>query len=85
MSIDFSFEAVKEKPKSETVTRKGSKYDPILTAFLESGHKLVRVDNTGLDGNYLRMQLARVIKTKGITSIEASVRNGELYLEKINA
>jgi len=80
--IRFTIDPVDEKPKKPISNRKTSKYMPILTAFLESGHKLVRVDGTGLDGNYLRMQLVRVMKKNGIDSVKASVRNGELYLEQ---
>jgi len=84
MSINFKVEPVDEKPKSINKGRSKSKYEPILTAFLESGHKLVRVDNTGLDCNYLRTQLVRVIKQNGIYSVKASVRKGDLYLEQIS-
>jgi hypothetical protein len=82
MSFNFKVEPVDEKPKRINNSRSSSKYEPILTAFLEFDHKLVMVDNTGLDCNYLRQQLVRVMKQNGIISVQASVRNGELYLER---
>ena len=82
-NINYNIQPVYKKPvKKKPPYKTGSKYEPILTAFLESDHELVRVDGTGLTGNYLRMQLVRIIKKNSITSVKASVRNGELYLEK---
>ena len=69
--IRFTIDPVDEKPKKPTNKGKPSKYMHILTAFLESGHKMVRVDGTGLDGNYLRTQLVRVIKKNGIDAFIA--------------
>ena len=64
--IRFTIDPVNEKPKKPTSKGKTSKYMPILTAFLKFGNKLARVDGAGLDGNYLRQQLVRVIKKNGI-------------------
>jgi len=80
--ISYSLEPVKEKPKRNDPGVKESKYLPIIQAFLKSEHSFVRVDGTGLDGNYLRLQLVRVLKKKGIDLVKASIVNGELYLEK---
>lgn len=79
--INYQMQPVDEKPKKPTNKRKPSKYMPILTTFLESGHKLVWVD-TEIESNYLTQQLNRVIKKNSIKSIKVSVRNGILYLEK---
>jgi len=81
--IRFTIDPVDKKPQKPTNKGKPSKYAPIIDAFLKSGHKLVRVDNTGLDGNYLRQQLIRVVNKKGIKSIKVSVRNNEVYLSLI--
>jgi len=81
MSIDFSVEPVDEKPKHTSRGRKGSKYTPIIEAFLDSGHELVKVDDTGKDANYLALILKKLIKKRG-DSIKISVRNGKVYLEK---
>ena len=61
--------------------RKGSKYDPILDAFLEGKDSLVLVDVPGKDGNYVRTQLKKRIEARGLT-IDASVANNQVYLEK---
>jgi hypothetical protein len=83
MSVDFSIEAIDEKPKKHTNQgRKGSKYEPIITAFLESGHELVMIENTGLAGSYLSTVLNKIIKKKGIENIIISVRNQIVYIER---
>ncbi len=43
---------------------------------------MVRVEGTELEANYLRGQLVKILKAKGIDSIEVSVRNKEVYLER---
>ena len=81
--INFNIQPVEEKPERKNrATRRRSKYEPIINAFLASGHSLVRVEGTGLDANYLRGQLMKVLKMKDIDSVEVSVRTKEVYLEK---
>ena len=80
--ISFNIQPVEEKPKKKTKPPQGSKYEPIINAFLGSEHSLVRVEGTGLDANYLRGQLMKVLSMKEIDSVEVSVRNKEVYLEK---
>ena len=80
--ISFNIQPVEDKPKKKTKPPQGSKYEPIINAFLNSMHSLVRVEGTGLDANYLRGQLMKVLKMKDIDSVEVSVRNKEVYLEK---
>ncbi len=81
--LPFSMTPVDEKPLRNRGRSKGSgKYVPILDAFLESEHKLVKVENTGKDSYYLRVQLKRVCDQRGLTSVKLTVRNKELYLEK---
>ena len=82
MSIDFLIEAVNRKPKKVNARKeRSSKYEPILTAFLESGHELVRVD-TDVEANYMSMNLKKLLKKKGIENVKVSVRNGTVFLEK---
>ena len=82
MSIGFLIEAVKEKAKNKTNRgRKESKYEPIIKAFLESGHQLVRVDGTGKQANNLSLNLNKLVKKRG-DPVKVSIRNGEVYLEK---
>jgi hypothetical protein len=81
--IRFDIQPVEKKPdKRKPPYRTGSKYDPIITAFLESEHDLVRVDDTGIEANYLSGQLKKIITIKDIDSVQVSVRNKKVYLEK---
>ena len=80
--VPFSFDPVKAKPKRKY--RKGSKYDPILEDFLESEHKLVKVEVPNKDANYIRTQLNKRIEanTRKFGKIKVSVVNNIAYLEK---
>jgi hypothetical protein len=78
--VNFSLNPVYEKPSRKY--RKGSKYDPILDAFLESEENLVTVEVPGKDAYYLRTQLKKRIDTRGLRNIEVSVVNNVAYLEK---
>ncbi len=81
--IQYSIEPVDEKPEKKQGRKKGvSKYNPIIKAFLESGHNLVCVENTGIDAHYLGNQLKKVLDYRGIDSVKVSVRSKEVYLEK---
>ena len=81
--ISFNIEPVDKKPKKEGHQRRtGSKYDPIIEAFLESQHSLVRVEGTDRDAYYLSAQLKKVLDRKGVNSVAVSVRNKEVYMEK---
>jgi len=81
--LPFSITPVDEKPIRKGGRPKGlSKYAIILDAFLESEHKLVKVEYTGKDANNLRVQLKRVCDQRGLDSVKLTVVNKELYLEK---
>lgn len=79
--VKFDLSPVDEKPSRKY--RKGSKYDPILDAFLESEDNLVTVEVKGKDANYLRTQLKKRIDARGLQKkIDVSVVNNVAYLEK---
>ena len=81
--LPFSITPVDEKPKRIAGRPRGSgKYAPILDAFLESEHKLVKVENTGKEAIYLSAVLKRLCKERGLDLVTVSVRNKEVYLEK---
>jgi len=81
--ISYSIQPVKEKPQRKNrSTKKRKKYEPIIDTFLDSGHGLVRVEGTGLNPYYLRLQLVKALDLRKIDSVGASVRNREVYLEK---
>ena len=77
--VKFNLKPVEKKPSRRY--RKGSKYDPILDAFMEGTENLVEVTVPGKDANYLRTQLKKRIEAKGLR-VKTSVVNNVLYLEK---
>ena len=79
--ISFKLKPVDEKPPRKY--RKGSKYDPILDAFMEGNANLVQVSIEGKDANYLRTQLNKRIEVRAQSNIKVSVVNNVAYLEKL--
>jgi hypothetical protein len=79
--LNFELEPVAKKPTRKY--RKGSKYNPIIVAFVEGEHGLVKVDMPGKDANYIRIQLKKRIDALDLNGkVEVSVVNGVAYLEK---
>ena len=78
-NIKYSMDPVKKKPSRRY--RKGSKYDPILNAFLDHEANLVEVTVEGKDANYIRTQLKKRIDAREL-NVEVSVANNKVYLEK---
>lgn len=70
---------VEKKPNRRY--RKGSKYDPILDAFLENDADIVEVTVKNKDANYVRTQLKKRIDAREL-DVEVSVANNKTYLEK---
>jgi len=80
--VKFELKPVDKKPSRKY--RKGSKYDPILDAFLESDEDLVEVQVEDKDANYLRTQLKKRIDARELgDQVDVSVANNRTYLEKI--
>ena len=79
--ISFNLQPVDEKPSRKY--RKGSKYDPVLDAFMSGDANLVQVTIEGKDANYLRTQLNKRIEAGKLSSVKVSVVNNVAYLEKI--
>jgi hypothetical protein len=80
--VKFELKPVDKKPSRKY--RKGSKYDPILDAFLESDEDLVEVQVEDKDANYLRTQLKKRIDARDLgNQVDVSVANNRTYLEKI--
>jgi hypothetical protein len=77
--VKFNLKPVEEKPSRRY--RKGSKYDPILDAFLEGTDKLVEISIEGKDANYLRTQLQKRIEARNLKKLKVSVVNNIAYLE----
>ena len=78
--VKFELKPIEKKPSRRY--RKGSKYDPILAAFMEGTNNLVEVTVEGRDANYLRTQLNKRIEARGL-EVKTSVVNNVLYLEKV--
>lgn len=78
--LSFNLEPVSEKPSRKY--RKGSKYDPLLDAFLSGTNSLVAVTVPDKDANYLRTQLNKRIEARNLPDIKVSVVNNICYLEK---
>jgi len=77
--VSFNLTPVAEKPSRRY--RKGSKYDPILDAFMAGTDALVAVEIAGKDANYIRTQLNKRIDVKNLR-VKVSVVNNTTYLEK---
>jgi len=79
--LKYSFEPVKAIPGRKY--KKGSKYDPVLDAFLKSKEKLVKVTIPGRDANYIRTQLKKRLDARpDCKGVEVSVTNNIAFLEK---
>lgn len=78
--VKFDLKPVEEKPSRRY--RKGSKYNPILVAFMDGTDNLVRVDVEGINAYYLRTQLNKRIEARRLRGVKVSVVNDACYLEK---
>ena len=78
--VKFNLKPIEEKPSRRF--KRGSKYDPILDAFMEGEEDLVEVNVSGKDANYLRPQLTKRIEARGLKNVKVSVVNNVCYLEK---
>jgi hypothetical protein len=84
-TVKYKVIPIEEEP--ERKYDKGSKYDPIIDAFIKAEHPLSKIEVTKkdsselLDGNYLRTQLAKRIKAREL-NVVATVINTECYLKR---
>jgi hypothetical protein len=79
--VKFDLKPIGEKPSRRY--RKGSKYDPIIDAFVEGEEDLVEANVVGKEANYLRTQLNKRIEARNLTGVKVSVINNVCYLEKM--
>lgn len=80
--VKFDMTPVKKKPSRRY--RKGSKYDPIIDAFLKGENDLVEVGVKGKDANYLRTQLNKRVEARALDDqVKVSVVNNVAYMEKV--
>lgn len=80
LQVDFKLEPTTKKPARRY--RKGSKYDPLLDAFIKGEDGLVIVDIKGKDANYIRTQLNKRIQARELKTITVTTVNNQCYLEK---
>ena len=71
--VMFNLLPVDEKPTRKY--RKGSKYDPLLDAFISGPNDLVSVNVEGKDANYLRTQLNKRMDARNLHNLKVSVVN----------
>ncbi len=77
--IEFQMKPVTEK--REKTHLKGSKYDPIIDQFLDSGHNLVEITVEDKKAGYIVSNLRKRIEKRKLNII-ASAASGFVYLEK---
>ena len=75
--------ACEHDDRSKRMHPKDSIYDPIIDAFQEQEHPLVKVIREGSDAYYLQNKLNRRIKARKIRDIKVSVVNTICYIEKV--
>jgi len=78
--VKFDLTPLAEKPSRRY--RKGSKYDPVLDAFMDGEEDLVEVSIEGKVANYIRTQLIKRIEVRALEDVKVSVINNVVYLEK---
>lgn len=82
----FQILPMDEEPKTKYT--KKSKYDAVLSAFIEKGIKLARItmvnEKTGekYTGEYLSRQLQSRIVDREIENVKGRMINGEAYLQR---
>jgi len=77
----INFDIINVKPVRRY--RKGSKYDPILNAFLKNTKTLVEADIKATDVNFLKTTLNKRIEDRGLKNVKVSIENNFVYLEKV--
>jgi len=65
---DVKYKMKPVEKKESRKYRKGSKYDPILDAFLKGKNDMVTIDVPEKDANYLRTQLKKRIDARNLSN-----------------
>ena len=78
--IKYEMKSVeKKRPKAKHIR---SIFDPMIEAFIKSGHTLVEIDVEDKRPGYMVTQLKNRLKKRGIDDIEVSHGGGFVYMEK---
>jgi hypothetical protein len=81
-TMGFEMKPTKNKPKRKY--KKGSKYDPIIEAFMNGDSKLSEVSVEGKTHSYLATQLKKRIEANNLTKkVEVSTASNKCFLEKL--
>lgn len=81
--VENTFNLVEVESKPRRTFSKKNKYDPILDQFCESSSSLSKVEVTGKNPNYVRLQLKKRIDARELgKQVGVSVVNNNVYLEK---
>jgi hypothetical protein len=80
--VEFSYDLTPIEEKPSRRYRKGSKYDPIIEAFMAGTDDLVAVNVEGKNANYVRTQLIKRIEAQRLSGLKVSVVNDMAYLER---
>ena len=78
--VKFNLKPIEEKPSRRF--KRGSKYDPILDAFMDREEDLVEVSIEGKEANYIRTQLNKRIEARALEDVKVALINNIVYLEK---
>ena len=81
VKVDIPILLEMEKPVKRPRRKRRSKYDPIIDQFIELGQDLVEIKVKGRKPTYVKSQLMRRIKDRGL-EISASSAGGLVYLER---
>ncbi len=79
--VEVKYEMKPVTEKREAVKRYKSIYDPVIDAFMRSGHDLVEITVEGRKPSYMVTQLKKRIEKREL-DIVASHGGGFVYLEK---
>jgi hypothetical protein len=78
-----SFTLIDVEQKPRRTFKKANKYDPILDQFCEGSSSLCKVEVSGKNANYVRLQLKKRMDTRELSKqVKVSVINNSVYLER---
>jgi len=80
--MSLEFELIPEKLPVAKKLKKGSKYDKVLTAFVESKEISVWVNVSGIDYRTLSAGLKNRVRSRSIKNIKVCLRGNKVYLVK---
>jgi hypothetical protein len=81
----FEYEPLDSLPSGYRKYSKGSIYDPVLNEFLESPHKIWKINMGEISSDNMSQNFRNRIKKRGLSSkVEVVVIRKIVYLQKIS-